>query len=182
MMDWIGPAAVWLGMYTALAVAALENRRLLHMLQLEDYDLGRLWRRLRADWRRALTWDQVYAAGFLAWFGHEITSGNSWAYWLLVFGAIPCASAAWRTRRDAGAERPLVYTTKALLLTGISLALSTATLIAGAVFWLAPPTGSQVVVLFPITLAVVTLLPAVYLTLATLSLCPFGALVVGASP
>jgi UDP-N-acetylmuramoyl-tripeptide--D-alanyl-D-alanine ligase len=164
-----------LGSYAALAVAAVQGRRQLHVLQLEEYELGRFWRWLIADWRRLFTWDQVLAAGFLAWFGREITQSNSLAYLLLIFGAIPFVTQTWRARGASGPKKPLIYTPKILLLIGLSLALAAATLVVGVVYWLAPPNGQSEIVLFPVALAAVTLLPAIYLSIATLILWPFQA-------
>jgi len=163
-------ALVWLG------VAALHGRRLLHILQLEEYDLARFWRWLRAAPERAVPRAQLHGALALAALGTAIALTRT-ADLVVLTGpvALGAAAYAWHGRPRPSAKKPLVYTPKALLLAALASALAGATVALGAWSALQPPEPRFS--LFVGALALAGVLPALYLTLAALLLYPFQAAV-----
>ncbi len=85
------------------------------------------------------------------------------------------AAYAWQGRPRPEAKRPLDWTKKALLLAAVAGGLALLTVVVAAWLLLVPPAGLAQPALFMATLAVLGLLPAHYLTAATLLVYPFQA-------
>jgi UDP-N-acetylmuramoyl-tripeptide--D-alanyl-D-alanine ligase len=184
-LDPIGPlllAMALVGALVWLAVLALDGRRLLHILQLEEYELPRFWRWLRADPDRIVPPAQRYAVVGLALLGALVVLYTP-VYPFVGVVTVLLAAFVWLRRPRPEAKKPLVHTPKALLLGGIALALALLTVAPVALwYWLRPQVqldaGASAL---PFVLALVGVLPAVYLTVATLLLYPVQAAAKGAT-
>jgi UDP-N-acetylmuramoyl-tripeptide--D-alanyl-D-alanine ligase len=166
-------ALVW------LAVVALDGRRLLHLLQLEEYELPRFWRWLQADPDRAVPPAQRFAAVAFAVYGAVTGALVPTLHPFLGPLALVLAVVVWLKRPHADSKKPLVYTPKAVLVGAFAVGLALLTIAPGALwYWLLP--GREPgwgVALLPLGLALAGALPAVYLTVATLLLYPVQAAV-----
>jgi UDP-N-acetylmuramoyl-tripeptide--D-alanyl-D-alanine ligase len=168
-----------------LAVVAFDARRLLHVLQLEEYELRRFWRWVRATSGVGVPPAQTRAASILIMLGllvniliaaspdTALLLAQPTGLYLLV-----AAVWAWAGRAQADVKKPLVWTKKALLIALLSLilvAISVGPLAAG---WLRQPSAGVAAALL-IVLGAFGLghIPAVYLNLAALLLWPFQAAV-----
>jgi UDP-N-acetylmuramoyl-tripeptide--D-alanyl-D-alanine ligase len=159
-----------------LAALALQARRLLHVLQLEEYEVRRFWAWLAADRERVVPRRQLHAMLALAGLATAMLALPALDLFVLVGPvALAAAAYAWRGRPRAEAKKPLTWTKKALLLAAVAGALVVLTLAIAARLWLLPTEGPAQPALFVATLAVLGLLPAHYLTLATLVVYPFQA-------
>jgi UDP-N-acetylmuramoyl-tripeptide--D-alanyl-D-alanine ligase len=159
-----------------LAALALQARRLLHVLQLEEYEVRRFWAWLAADRERVVPRRQLHAMLALAGLATAMLAVPSVDLFVLV-GPLALAASiyAWRGRPRADAKKPLTWTKKALLLAAVAGALVALTLAIAVRLWLLPTASPPQPALFVATLAVLGLLPAHYLTLATLMVYPFQA-------
>ena len=159
-----------------LAALALQARRLLHVLQLEEYEVRRFWAWLAVDRERVVPRQQLRAMLVLAGLATAMLAIPSLDLFVLV-GPLALAAAiyTWRGRPRADAKKPLTWTKKALLVAAVAGALVALTLAVAARIWLLPTDGPAQPALFVATLAVLGLLPAHYLTLATVLVYPFQA-------
>jgi UDP-N-acetylmuramoyl-tripeptide--D-alanyl-D-alanine ligase len=164
------------GVVAWLVALALQTRRLLHVLQLEEYEVRRFWAWLAADRERVVPRQQLHGMLALAGLATAMLALPSLDLFVLV-GPLALAAAiyTWHGRPRADAKKPLTWTKKALLLATVTAALVALTLAAAARIWLLPTAGPAQPALFVATLAVLGLLPAHYLTLAALLVYPFQA-------
>ncbi len=168
--------AILVGALVWLAAVALQGRRLLHVLQLEEYELRRFWAWLAAGAERVVPRAQLQAMLALAALATAILLLPALDLYVLAPAlALGAAAYAWWGRPRAEAKKPLVWTKKALLLAAVAAALALLTVAVAAWLWLAPPDGTPRPALFVATLAVLGLLPAYYLSAATLLVYPFQA-------
>jgi UDP-N-acetylmuramoyl-tripeptide--D-alanyl-D-alanine ligase len=168
-----------------LAVVALDARRLLHVLQLEEYELRRFWRWVRATPGVGVPQAQTRAAYVLIMLGlavNVLMAGLPVVSFVLaqLMGLYLLVAAVWawsgRTRPEV--KKPLVWTKKALLTTALSLALVAVTLGPLVAAWLRQPSeGLSAILLIVLGAFGLGHIPAVYLNLATLILWPFQAVV-----
>jgi UDP-N-acetylmuramoyl-tripeptide--D-alanyl-D-alanine ligase len=161
-----------LGTLAWLTVVALQGRRLLHLLQLEEYELPRFWRWLLREPERAVP--RAYRYGVLALIVVALAAVVRAEFALLAnLVALVAAVVIWRRRAPLAAKKPLVHTPKALLLETIEIGLLALTAAFGVGCWVfAAVARTPTAPLFPLSLALVAVLPAVYLSLATLALYP----------
>lgn len=160
------------GVLAWLAAVALHARRLLHVLQLEEYDLARFWRWVRAHPDAAWPPAQRIAVLALAVLAALTAAVASWL--LAVSGPLALALALllWWQRPRLAAKKPLVYTPKAILVAGIALALAGATVGAAAAWVALSRLDDAVSATVPLALALAGVLPPVYLTLGVLAVYP----------
>jgi UDP-N-acetylmuramoyl-tripeptide--D-alanyl-D-alanine ligase len=165
-------AGAWSG------VVGRQVEQLLHLLQLEEYELARFWRWLHADPRRAMPPAQLHGA--LALMGLAAAVRILGLPWLVILtGPLAVATAVYVARQQPPVEtkKPLVRTPKILVLWVVIGLLVLLTMAPGAAA-LAPlplPSGSWVFALYPLGLGLMGLLPPVYVTLATAAVYPFQA-------
>jgi UDP-N-acetylmuramoyl-tripeptide--D-alanyl-D-alanine ligase len=183
MSDMLIAALFAVGGLAWLTVVTRDTRRLLHVLQLEEYELRRFWRWVRAAPGVGVPPAQNRAASILIMLGLLVN--------ILMAAAPPTAFAlaqltglyllvaavwAWLGRAHAEAKKPLVWTPKAIFLAALSLALVAISLGPLAAAWLREPsTGLAAVLLIVLGAIGLGHIPAVYLHLATVILWPFQA-------
>jgi UDP-N-acetylmuramoyl-tripeptide--D-alanyl-D-alanine ligase len=181
--DLLIAALFGIGLLVWLAVVALDARRLLHVLQLEEYELRRFWRWVRATPGVGVPQAQTQAASALIMVGllvNVLMAGLPIVSFVLaqLTGLFLLVAAIWaRSRRDrAEAKKPLVWTKKALLTAILSLVLVAVTLGPLVATWLRQP-GEGISAVLLIVLGAFGLghISAMYLNLATLLLWPFQA-------
>ncbi|HZS01555.1 MAG TPA: UDP-N-acetylmuramoyl-tripeptide--D-alanyl-D-alanine ligase [Chloroflexota bacterium] len=183
MNDSLVAALFVVGALAWLAVVALDARRLLHVLQLEEYELRRFWRWLRATSGVGVPQAQTRAAYVLIMLGLLVNilvgARPETAHALAQATGLYLLAAAlwgWIGRAHAEAKKPLVWTKKALLTAALALGLVAFTLGPLAASWVRQPGAGGAAVLL-IVLGAVGLghIPAAYLAVATLVLWPFQA-------
>jgi len=171
------------GMLAWLAVVAIDARRLLHVLQLEEYDLPRFWRWVRDTPGRGVPRNQWQAAAILIVVGVVIGILGIITHSTPLVIAQECfaftlaaALRGWFGRARGDAKKPLVWTKKAMLLAGLAVALVAVTLAPAVAGWLREPgAGWATLLLVMVGAAGFGYVSAAYLTFATLILWPFQA-------
>jgi len=164
-----------LGLLGWLALAAVSGRRLLHILQLEEYELGRFWAWVRAHPGRAVSgwqaWGSVALALMAVLFGDD-PSGP------LLSGLVtlPLSALALGRRPPATAKKPLRWTLKAILLAATAAALGLLGLAGGLAFWALAVHRQWGALGFFLPVAALGVAPAPLLAVATLLWWPAQAL------
>ena len=185
MSDLLVAALFVVGALAWLAVVALDARRLLHVLQLEEYELRRFWRWVRATPGVGVPQAQTRAASALIMLGLLVNvlmaAAPAVSSVLAQFTGLYLLAAAvwaWAGRARSGAKKPLVWTQKALLTAALTLGLVAVTLGPIVAGWLRQPSeGVSAILLIVLGAFGLGHIPAVYLHLATLILWPFQAAV-----
>lgn len=164
------------GLLVWLALAAVTGRRLLHILQLEEYELARFWAWVRAHPSRAVSGWQAWAAVALGLMAVVLADDPSSP---LLSGLVTLplgALALWRRPR-ATVKKPLRWTPRALLLAATAAALGLLLLAAGAAAWALGLNRPLPSAGFFLALAALGVAPAPLLTAATVLWWPAQALV-----
>lgn len=164
-----------LGLLTWLALAAYTGRRLLHILQLEEYELGRFWAWVRTHPSRTVSAWQAWGAVALGLMA-VVLGDNVSAPLLSGLVTLPLGLLGLWRRPYLPVKKPLRWTVKALLLAGTAAALGALLLAAGLLHWALGLNRPLQAAGFFVALALVGVAPALLLTLATLVWWPAQAL------